>query len=857
MMRQFVAALTAFLLAGTALPAGQPGDPVERLLAAPHLTDAERRDLRVRFGTWTPDDLDTPARRARAALIAGMWNDAAFSEAGAEPLDVAEAALWRGDAAKALESLGGVAPGSARRGRLVGEAEFMRGKVKEAADAWAGATTEGLASRDADEVAEGVRAWLLRSRLPEAVTGGAARADDFKAMMAALSRARTELDALSWRVRLVEAMVLNDKDNEAQGEEAGREALKLCPRSAEVLLTLGMLAVDSFSFDGAEEIAGKLRAIDPESAAAAVVSARARVRQSDPAGAMDVLRPALARMPGSPLLLASRAAATAVTFDFRAVDAELASFDAAFPGSPEAAYWVGRTLSDARQYEEASRYLGQARDLAPGWATPIIELGLLELQAGRDLPALDALTKAHRLDPFNSRTENSLTLIKELLTYARVESEHFAVRYKPGVDETLAKEMLGPLEENFRRVTGSGKGGIDHKPAGKTLIELMPDHRWFAVRIAGLPQIHTIAAATGPVVAMEAPRAGPNHLVGPYDWVRVVRHEYTHTVTLARTKNRLPHWFTEAAAVYLEDSPWDYSSVQVVARALDDDTLFDFEKINLMFVRPEKPTDRSQAYAQGHWMYEYIIDRWGERAPLALMDEYAAGAKEAEAFRKHLNIGRDEFLDGFKAWAGARVVGWGMRPPDGTPRAKDLVKPKDDEPPALADVDAALAAHPEHPELLELAVRLRLRDTKNQPTEGLVPWLERYAKARPVDPLPHKMLVAWYLSPQGKVTPGAADRAIEHLEYLDAREQYSAAYATELSNRYGVRGEWDRSWAKALRAVRIAPYDARTRELAATVAIKRKDFEAAEWQLQALKKLEPDRSVHDQRLEALKKLRNN
>jgi len=30
------------------------------------------------------------------------------------------------------------------------------------------------------------------------------------------------------------------------------------------------------------------------------------------------------------------------------------------------------------------------------------------------------------------------------------------------------------------------------------------------------------------------------------------------------------------------------------------------------FVRPKRPTDRSLAYAQGHWMYQYMIEKWGE-----------------------------------------------------------------------------------------------------------------------------------------------------------------------------------------------------------------------------------------------------
>ena len=51
-----------------------------------------------------------------------------------------------------------------------------------------------------------------------------------------------------------------------------------------------------------------------------------------------------------------------------------------------------------------------------------------------------------------------LKLVKELAGYATLESPHFVVRYKPGVDGIVAREMLEPLEKNHARVTGKDKG---------------------------------------------------------------------------------------------------------------------------------------------------------------------------------------------------------------------------------------------------------------------------------------------------------------------------------------------------------------------------------------------------------------
>jgi tetratricopeptide (TPR) repeat protein len=863
------------LAAGAALsPAfAQPDVPaaVSRLLEGRSLSEDDRKDIRIRHGVWGDADLDTPARKARAALLIGDWNNPALKDEQADGLDRAEAAILRGEPAKAIEILdtardaAGAQP--MRAARLRGQALVWLGKLAEADTVWqtAIAFAEQLGDTaqggNADELVERVRCMMGRSRLPVEITNANVAASDYKLMLSLLGKARTEIDRLCWRASLAEAQLLVDKDNPSEGETAAREAIRLNPRSAEAFFALGSLAVDTFAFDQAEKLAEAMREVFADSPHAAIIVARARVRQSDPLGATEVLGPVLALYPNAPDILAAEAAVAAASFDYAKTDALLAAFDARFPGSAEAYALVGRTLSDARQYADSSKYLSEAAKRAPAWAEPWIELGLMELQFGRNNESLAALEKATALDPFNIRAENSLKLVRELITYGTVESAHFIIRHKPGIDEILAKEMVEPLEANHRRVTGKEKGGIDHQVGQKTVIELYPDHEWFAVRIAGMPRIHTIAAATGPVVAMEAPRSGPNHLVGPYDWERVVRHEYVHTVTLSRTKNRIPHWFTEAAAVYLEDAPRDWNAIQVIAKAYVTETLFDFEEINLAFIRPKKASDRSQAYAQGHWMYEFMIEKFGPRAPLELMDAYASGTKEAAAFQQVLKVSREEFFDQFKPWARQQLLAWGMLPPDAMPKAEEILAEvangKALEDATLEDWQQALTKYPEHPDLLMGVIRSTLAKSRGTPTADLVPTLEAYAKARPVDPLPHKLLTTWFLSGGGKDDPSATERVIAHLEFLDAREQYTPAYASELANRYGVLGQWDKAWAKALRAVRIAPYDARTRETAATVAVLRKDYEAAQWQLDALKALEPDRDIHSQRLDALRKMRGN
>jgi hypothetical protein len=91
----------------------------------------------------------------------------------------------------------------------------------------------------------------------------------------------------------------------------------------------------------------------------------------------------------------------------------------------------------------------------------------LELQAGRDREAREALEEAAKLDPFNVRAGNSLKLLNDLAAYAIIEGEHFNIRYKPGIDEVLAREMMPVLDAIHARGVRRGCRGHPLFAAGQ------------------------------------------------------------------------------------------------------------------------------------------------------------------------------------------------------------------------------------------------------------------------------------------------------------------------------------------------------------------------------------------------------
>lgn len=867
-------------------PSVSLSEPAQRAIDAHWLTDEERAHLRVFHGIWRDNDLITPQLRAAVAVNAWLLDDPVLNDP-AVPIELrAQALLRKGHMQELLTLLADST--SVHAARLRAQAHESLGQYDAAALTLA-APIQHLAIEPTDDPAqltEAVRAMLVRSRLQ----GQPAR--DFHTMMNLLAQVHQQLDRLYWPALLTEAQLLYDKHDLRQASSALHEVLQLNPRCADAWYLLGRIAIQTFDFQGSSRAADHLRQLNPQHPLADLLTIEALLILDDPESALTVINPLLDRLPQLRQGHAFRAAALALLYDQQAMTDALANYDQLSPNSAHAWHIVGRHLSLNRQYEAAAELLEEAIRRQPALPHPQIELGLLYLQSGHDARARDILKRVTQLDPFNKRAANSLFLLEELAEYQQLETDHFIVRYKPGIDQVMVRMMPQQLEHIHRAVTER----FQFEPDRKTIIELMPDHQRFAVRITGMPFIHTIAACTGPVIAMEVPREGRRgQHTGLYDWPRVLQHEYAHTVTLAQTRNRIPHWLTEAAAVEMERAPIDYNTARLLARSLLEDTLFDLDQINLGFVRPRTPLDRPKAYAQGHWMLQYMNERFGESAVIRLFDQYFAGQREQQAIPNALGISREEFFHDFLLWAHRQVRLWGLaekptinqllhqhqendphlidvhrqarvrhlqsiadsiaqqigQPGDAKPIHADDWPPLHLPPADITDemLEAWLDRYPDHADLLELQLRRKL--SQGLPEDQLIPLLERYAQARPVDPFPHQQLARLYLASDTPV------RAIPHLEWLDAREDKSPTFAVHLAHLYRAAGDLDAALAKATRALHIDPYHAANHELAAAIALQTRQYDIAHMHIQALTILEPHHPQHQRRLQAVQNLLNN
>jgi len=78
--------------------------------------------------------------------------------------------------------------------------------------------------------------------------------------------------------------------------------------------------------------------------------------------------------------------------------------------------------------------------------------------------------------------------------------------------------MAGYLEELYADLAGK----FGYRPRGPILIEVFNNHTMFSGRVVALPDLHTIGACTGRMVALVSPHS--KDVRKPFNWARVLRH---------------------------------------------------------------------------------------------------------------------------------------------------------------------------------------------------------------------------------------------------------------------------------------------------------------------------------------------
>jgi tetratricopeptide (TPR) repeat protein len=473
-----------------------------------------------------------------------------------------------------------------------------------------------------------------------------------------LQMAYGRLDRSYYPARLAAADLLRRKfsNDDTDGSVSDYEgALRINPNLPAGHVGLGRVALEGWRFEEIENRVEKALETNAKYAPAIHLLAHKEIVERRYAQASETAQRALKINENDLVALSLWAGAEACQYNKEKVREIEARVKAINPNCAPYYRMLGDTLGGIRQYAASEKHYLRAIELDATDANARTELGMMYMQWGLEKKARDALDGAWAIDPYNQRTKFTLELLDGLSKFAVHETEHFLIHYDEKRDPGLGAFIATLLEPIYETVTSDY--GVE--PDVKTIIEFFPTHRQFGVRITGKPWIHTVGACTGSVIALATPRKSAD-LMGRYNVRRVLLHEFTHTVTLAATENRIPHWFTEGLAVFGEDAPRSFDWMVLLAEATRQDRLFTLESIDWGFMRPKRASDRQMAYAQSEWMCEFIAERFGYDMLGKMLSEYRGGRTQKETFTDLLKIETDTFDAEFVAWAKPQVKRWGF-----------------------------------------------------------------------------------------------------------------------------------------------------------------------------------------------------
>jgi len=508
---------------------------------------------------------------------------------------------------------------------------------------------------------------------------------------------------------------------------------------------------------------------------------------------------------------------------------------------------IGQWLAACRQYPRAETYYRQAMKLAPEKAGPVTNLGKLYMQTGDEDKAWTILQQAQKIDDFRQDVRNFLGILKELKGFKVKETAHFIIKVDGKQDAVLLDRMAAYMESIYDEVCGD----YEYRPKVKTIVEVFPTHTGFSKRITGKGWIGTIGACTGRVIAMVVPNKQRSQF-GTFNWQSVLRHEYTHAVTLEATENRIPHWFTEACAVWQQPDRRNYTAVRRLVGAARAKRLFPIKQLDWGFVRPKRRGDRGLAYAQSEWILEYIIAKKGYAAVPKMLRGFRAGKTQAQVFKEALATTESAFDKDFRLWAKGEIRKWGFDPepaPDLAKAAAEAKKKPDDAQAqatlalamlmrrqvtsaektarkalkldakntrALAVLARILVSRKRYEEATEVATTLEQADhtsrvapkilaqcyLQNQSWAPAITALEILKLRMPLDPYSYTELAKLYMQ------LGLPDKALPNLIELHRRTMKDAKYARQIAEIYGTQvSQGDRALAFWEQVTSINPYE--------------------------------------------------
>ena len=260
-------------------------------------------------------------------------------------------------------------------------------------------------------------------------------------------------------------------------------------------------------------------------------------------------------------------------------------------------------------------------------------------------------------------TFNLLTLHESLKKYVTIDRNGFLLRMTSDEAALYGDEAIDLLTE----ARGLFSKKYDTQIEGSVIVEIFPEKKDFAVRTFGIPGGDGyMGVCFGRLITANSPKS----LVGfQQNWQSLLWHEYCHVITLQKTRNKMPRWFSEGISVYeerLRHSSWGEQMTPEYRNFILDGEMTPIERLSMAFLVPKSPEHMQFAYYQSSLVVEYLVKNFGEACISNILHDLGQGVFMNIAIEQHA-APLAKLQEGFTAFATGLAEAF-------APEA-DLVKP--------------------------------------------------------------------------------------------------------------------------------------------------------------------------------------
>ena len=316
---------------------------------------------------------------------------------------------------------------------------------------------------------------------------------------------------------------------------------------------------------------------------------------------------------------------------------------------------IGKKLSSKYLFAEGAAHQRQALEFSKDYLQAKTQLAQDLLRLGQEEEGWRLAEEAHKADGYDVTTYNLLTLHDSLKKYPTIDRHGFLLRMTGDEAALYGDEAIDLLTE--ARELFSAK--YDTQIEGPVIGEIFPEKKDFAVRTFGIPGGDGyMGVCFGKLITANSPKS----LIGfQQNWQSLLWHEYCHVITLQKTLNKMPRWFSEGISVYeerLRHSSWGEQMTPEYREFILGGEMTPIERLSMAFIVPKSPEHMQFAYYQSSLVVEYLVKHFGEVCISNILHDLGQGVFINIAIEQHaaplakLEAGFAEFATGLaKAFA--------------------------------------------------------------------------------------------------------------------------------------------------------------------------------------------------------------